>query len=56
LTQVKGTLAPDEWHLFPQSLQREQLTGSSRFIDEIEQKIERRIEFRGQGRPKKVGK
>jgi len=51
---VKGTIAAGEWALIRQSLQRGQLTGSSRFIDEIEKKIERRIEFRGQGRPKKV--
>ena len=36
-----------------QSLQRGQLTGSSRFVDEIEIKTERRVEFRGQGRPRK---
>lgn len=39
-----------------QSLQRGQLTGSKRFVDEIEQKIKKRIEFRGQGRPSKPGK
>jgi hypothetical protein len=28
----------------------------SRFVDEIEQKIEKRVEFRGPEIPKKVGK
>jgi len=32
---------------------RGQLTGSRRFIDQIEQKLNLRIEFRGQGRPRK---
>jgi putative transposase len=45
-----------EWELIRQSLQRGQLTGGKRFVDEIEAKIERRVEFRGQGRPKKVDK
>jgi putative transposase len=56
LTKVKGTIAADEWQLIRQSLQRGQLTGSSRFVDEIEQKIERRVEFRGPEIPRKVGK
>lgn len=33
-----------------------QLTESKRFVYEIEQKIERRIEFRGQGRPRNAVK
>ena len=37
-----------------QSLQQGQLTGSARFVDEVEEKIKRRLEFRGQGRPGKV--
>ena len=35
------------------ALQRGQLTGTSRFIDEVEQRIGIRIKSRGQGRPKK---
>ncbi|MEN6431477.1 MAG: hypothetical protein ABFD06_01100 [Smithella sp.] len=42
-----------EWELMRKSLQRGQLTGSNRFIDEIETKINHRIEFRGQGRHRK---
>jgi len=52
---VKGTIAAEEWELIRKSLQRGQLTGSPGFVDEIEKKIERRVEFRGPGRPRKVG-
>jgi putative transposase len=51
---VEGAIPEGEWDLIRQSLQRGQLTGGKRFVDEIEKKIERRIEFREQGRPKKV--
>lgn len=34
------------------AVQRGQLTGSGRFVDEIEQKLGQRIELRGQGRPR----
>jgi len=50
---VKETIPEKEWPLIRQSLQRGQLTGSARFVDEIARKIERRVEFRGPGRPKK---
>ena len=53
---VKGLIPEGEWELIRQSLQRGQLTGSARFVEEIEQKIERRVEFRGQGRPRKSKK
>jgi len=55
-TWVRDTIPAGEWELIRQSLQRGQLTGSSRFVDEIEKKIERRVEFRGRGRPKKTKK
>ncbi|MBE9572669.1 MAG: hypothetical protein IMF11_18745, partial [Proteobacteria bacterium] len=35
------------------AVQRGQLTGGAAFIDEIEVRLNRRIEFRRQGRPKK---
>jgi putative transposase len=45
---------PDgEWALMREATQRGQLTGSRTFEQEIAQKIGRRIELRGQGRPKK---
>jgi putative transposase len=36
-----------------QAIQRSQLTGSYRFIDEIENRLGVRVEFRGGGRPRK---
>jgi putative transposase len=53
---VKGMIPEGEWELIRQSLQRGQLTGSERFVEEIEHKIEKRVEFRGQGRPRKSNK
>jgi len=41
--------------LIQQALQRNQLTGGSRFVDEIERRTGVRVEFRGMGRPGKVG-
>ena len=38
------------------AVQRGQLTDGGRFVDEIEKKLNRRIELRGQGRPRKVEK
>jgi len=35
------------------AVQRGQLTGGATFVDEIEKKLNRRIELRGQGRPEK---
>jgi putative transposase len=51
---IKGSIPEDELLLIRQSLQRGQLTGSARFVDEVEAKIKRRVEFRGQGRPGKI--
>jgi len=48
------TVPVDETEQICLALQWEQLTGSSRFIDEIAQKIKRRVEFRGPGRPRKL--
>ena len=50
---VKRIIPRGEWDLIRQALQRGQLTGSKRFIDQIEQKLNMRVEFRGQGRPRK---
>jgi putative transposase len=50
---VKSLIPKGEWNLIRQALQRGQLTGSRRFIDQIEQKLNLRVEFRGQGRPRK---
>lgn len=50
---IKDSIPEGELLLIRQSLQRGQLTGSARFVDEVEEKIKRRVEFRGQGRPGK---
>ena len=53
--ELVTSVVPDgEWEQIRLALQRGQLTGSKKFVDEIELKIERRVEFRGQGRPKKL--
>ena len=51
---IKETVLSEEWDPIRKSLQRGQLTGGPRFIDEIEKKIEKRVEFRGRGRPRKA--
>jgi putative transposase len=50
---VNAIIPQGEWKLIRQSLQRGQLTGSKKFVDQIEEKLNQRIEFRGPGRPKK---
>ena len=49
---VSKSISEGEMEQIRLSLQRGQLTGSNKFVDEIECKLERRVEFRGQGRPK----
>ena len=53
---VKEFIPQGEWDLIRQAIQRGQLTGSERFVEEVSEKISRRIEFRGQGRPKNIKK
>ena len=50
---VKGSIPQGEWELIREAVQRGQLTGSTRFIEEVARKTGRRIERRGKGRPKK---
>ncbi len=45
-----------EWELIRQAVQRGQLTGSNQFVEEVFKKTARRVELRGQGRPKKKKK
>ncbi len=40
-----------EYALIRAAVQRGQLTGSRRFVDEVAQMLGRRVEFRGRGRP-----
>jgi len=53
---IKETILEGEWDLIRQAVQGGQLTGSNQFVEEVFKKISRRVEFRGQGRPKKKGK
>ncbi|HQU15320.1 MAG: transposase [Chromatiales bacterium 21-64-14] len=46
---VRATIPKGEWDLIRQAVQRGQLTGNGRFIDEIEKITGRRIEFRKPG-------
>ncbi len=50
---VVSEIPAGEWEFIREALQRGQLTGSSRFSDEVEGIIGRRVENRKQGRPRK---
>lgn len=50
-----AAVPPGEWDLIGKAVQRNQLTGGNRFMEEVEMKIGMRIEQRGPGRPKKRG-
>jgi len=50
---MKDAIPEGEWKIIREALQRGQLTGNSRYIEQIEKRIGERIEFRGQGRPRK---
>jgi putative transposase len=49
---LQDSIAEEELKVIRQSIQRNQLTGSKRYIDAIEKKIGKRVECRGQGRPR----
>lgn len=53
---VSQTIPEDEIVLIRQALQRNQLTGSNRFRQQIEKKFDTQISNRGQGRPRKEEK
>jgi REP-associated tyrosine transposase len=46
-------VSPDEIRLIRLGLQRNQLTGNNRFVDEIEKRTGLRVELRGRGRPRR---
>ncbi len=50
---LREAIPEGEWALIRDALQRGQLTGNTRFIDEIERVTGNRIEHRARGRPKK---
>jgi len=52
-TYVCGAVSSEEETLIRQALRRNQLTGDEKFIDEIAERVGRRIELRGRGRPEK---
>jgi putative transposase len=51
---VEGTGSAEMDGLIRQALNRNQLTGNQKFVDEIERRLGRRIELRGRGRPPAV--
>jgi len=51
---IRDAIPDGEWNLIRQALQRGQLTGNGKFVDEVEQILGRRINFRAQGRPVRV--
>lgn len=50
---LRQAIPPGEWTLIRDALQRGQLTGTVKFVDEIERIAGLRVEHRGRGRPKK---
>ena len=48
---VRSAIPPGEWEMIRSALQRGQLTGNERFVDEVAAIIGRRIEHRQPGRP-----
>jgi putative transposase len=49
---VRQAIPTDQLRLIRDALQRGQLTGTSRFVDEVERIVGVRVEQRGQGRPR----
>ncbi len=49
---VRSAIPPGEWEMICSALQRGQLTGNERFVDEVATMIGRRIEHRQPGRPR----
>jgi len=49
---VRQAIPSDQLRLIRDALQRGQLTGTSRFVDEVERIVGVRVEQRGQGRPR----
>ncbi|MGV5393740.1 transposase, partial [Pseudomonas aeruginosa] len=52
VTFMKEAIPAEELRLIREAVQRGQLTGNQRFVDEIERVAGVRIERRGQGRPR----
>jgi putative transposase len=50
---IMSAIPDNEWPLLRQAVQRGQLKGTERFIEEVAARIGKRVVLRGQGRPKK---
>lgn len=50
---LKAAIPSGEWELIREAVQRGQLTGTTRFTDEVAGILGRRVERRGRGRPAK---
>lgn len=50
---VREVVPDHERKLIAEAVQRGQLTGSKRFAEELSQRLQRRVEIRGPGRPKR---
>jgi putative transposase len=50
---LEETVSDKEREMIQQAIQRGQLTGGAAFVNEVEARLNRRVELRGQGRPRK---
>ncbi len=48
---VRAAIPEGEWEQIREAIQRGQLTGGNRFVEDVARTIGRRVERRGQGRP-----
>jgi REP-associated tyrosine transposase len=53
---LSQSISVEEKEIILTAVQRGQLTGRSRFVEEVEERLCRRVELRGQGRPRKAEK
>jgi putative transposase len=51
---VMAAIPEGEWRLIRQAIQRGQLTGSARFVEEVAARLGKRLALRGRGRPRKT--
>ena len=49
---VHASIPDDEWELIRTAAQRGQLTGGTRFLKQVHERIGHRVELRGRGRPR----
>lgn len=54
-TYLRAAIPDGQWQRIREAVQRGQLTGDGRFVDQVETILKRRVEHRGRGRPRKVG-